>query len=124
MSSGSNYVHNRFKSEDVEAYSAVQAFAIDTDNTGIPSGATTVDGIYYRWDDDGFIGSGWHEEISGSPIAIFDFDSLGYADVESYIRAVGNLNAVFENWERNATMVEWDAFYRSVPVGCKERVVS
>lgn len=57
MAYGANY------SVNPEIYSEVAAFS--TRNTTIPSGASIVHGIYYKWDDGGFTGRGWMLDIEG-----------------------------------------------------------
>ena len=104
-------------------YSPVQAFSNRRD-ISIPSGTTIVQGIYYSWDSSGFTGRGWHEELSGSPIAIFDFVDAGYSSVEDYVAGVGHLNDVFAYWSQHYDLDDWDAFYNAVGTdsGCMDVV--
>ncbi len=113
MSSGSNYVLNKYS--DDETYSPVRAYSLARDTT-ISSGATIVRGIYYMWNDQGFTGKGWMYAIAGSPTNMY----TGFRsddDVAAYVAANGNLDAVFEYWAQNYTLEGWDNFYNAVGVG-------
>lgn len=117
---GGYYVDNKY------AYEMVEAQAVSTYNTEIPSSATVIEGCYYIWDEDsGFTGSGWKTDIEGSPTNIYNFSEYEGDTTEekvtSYVKEVGDLNAVFANWEPVYTMEHWDNFYQSIPIGCKER---
>lgn len=113
MSSGSNYVLNKYS--DDETYSPVRAYSLARDTT-ISSGATIVRGIYYMWDDQGFTGKGWMYGIEGGPTNMYpDFHSDG--DVAAYVAANDNLDAVFAYWAQHYTLEGWDKFYNAVGVG-------
>lgn len=111
MSSGGNYVS--------APYSAVAAYSVDGTNT-IPSGATIVQGVYYMWDEQGFISTGWHADMFGSPINS-GLGNVSNDEVLAYIadpnRGNGTLDPIFANW--NPDMNAWDVFYNAVPLGCK-----
>lgn len=104
-------------------YSPVQAFSNRRD-ISTPSGVTIVQGIYYFWDINGFTGIEWHEDVTGGPTAMFDFEDEGYSSVEDYVAEVGNLNAVFAYWSQNYTIEGWNAFYTAVGYnsGCMDVV--
>lgn len=105
MAYGANY------SVNPEIYSEVAAFS--TRNTTIPSGASIVHGIYYKWNDDGFTGRGWMHDVKGGPTNMYpDFNSND--DVAAYVANKGNLDAVFSNWSENYTIEGWNNFYINV----------
>lgn len=107
---GGYYVDNRYAYEEVSAYS------VSTFSTDIPSGASIVRGIYYMWDENGFSGQGWMQNIPGSPTNIYPgFDSND--DVEEYVADNGNLDDVFSHWAQHYTLEGWDNFYNAVGVG-------
>ena len=111
MAYGANY------SVNPEIYSEVAAFST-RDNT-IPSGASIVHGIYYKWDDEGFTGKGWMYEITGGPTNMYpDFQSN--EDVANYVANNGDLNAVFSHWSTKYDLTGWDKFYNAVGIesGC------
>lgn len=112
MSSGSYYVNNRYAYD--EEYSGVAAYSVRADN-GIPSGASIVQGIYYKWNDSGFTGQGWLYEVFGGPTNIYpSFQSN--EDVASFLVNKGNLNDVFSHWAAHYTLEGWDNFYNAVGV--------
>lgn len=101
-------------------YSPVAAYNVDNQNT-IPSGASIVRGIYYKWDNQGFTGQGWLYNVAGGPTNMYpDFTSDD--DVADYVAATGNLNAVFSNWASKYDLTGWDNFYNAVGVdsGCMD----
>lgn len=117
MSSGGSYVKNKFVDE--EQYSAVAAYSVGNTRTGIPSGATIVEGIYYMWDDGGFTGDGWKYNVVGGPTNTYpDFSSD--EDVALYVETNGNLDAVFSYWSAHYNKYGWDAFYRAVNLNCMD----
>lgn len=118
MSSGSYYVNNRYAYD--EEYSSVAAYSVSARN-GIPSGASIVRGIYYKWDDRGFSGQGWMYEILGSPTNMYpEFNSND--EVAEYVTSTGNLDAVFFHWAQHYTLQGWDNFYNAVGIdsGCMD----
>lgn len=114
MSSGGFYVDNKFA--ESEAYSPVAAYSVSARDVPIPSGASIVHGIYYMWNDEGFIGQSWYTGIEGGPT--YEFNNRQYANNDSafaeYAATVPNLNAVFTEWAENYTLDGWDAFYNAV----------
>ena len=110
MSSGTNYVNNRYAYD--EEYSSVAAYSVRADN-GIPSGASIVRGIYYMWNDEGFTGNGWLQNIDGGPTNIYpEFHSDN--DVATYVAEHGNLDEVFSYWATHYNLIGWDNFYNAV----------
>lgn len=113
---GSYYVPNP------NQYTQVAAYSVARDNT-IPSGVTTVLGIYYIWNtDSGFTGNGWMTHVSGGPTAMFDFKGAGYSGVEEYVAKVGNLDAVFQHWMSVYNSEGWLAFTNEVGSSCMDVV--
>ena len=113
MAYGANY------SVNPEIYSDVAAFS--TRDATIPSGASIVHGIYYKWNDDGFTGRGWKYDIVGGPTYMYPgFNSD--EDVANYVATNRNLDAVFSHWQKNYTLEGWDEFYNAVGVdsGCMD----
>ena len=111
---GSYYVPNP------NQYTQVAAYSVARDST-IPSGVTTVLGIYYMWNDDGFTGNGWLYSVEGGPTNVYpDFHSDD--DVDKYVENNNNLNKVFEYWSTVYTLDRWEAFYNAVGTGCKDVV--
>lgn len=107
---GGYYVDNRYAYEEVSAYS------VSTFSNEIPSGASIVRGIYYMWNDQGFIGQGWMYDVEGGPTNMYpDFNSD--EDVAGYVAEQGDLNEVFSYWAQNYTLGGWDNFYNEVGVG-------
>lgn len=114
MSSGGFYVDNKFA--ESEEYSPVAAYSVSARDATIPSGASIVRGIYYMWNDDGFIGKGWMYDVQGGPTNMYpDFKSN--EDVADYVSTNGNLDAVFLYWSQHYTLDGWDKFYTAVGVG-------
>ncbi len=118
MSNGSNYVQ--------APYEAVEANAIST-YAGIPSGATIVRGIYYKWGDGGFTSRGWMSNIEGSPTNIYPEFSVLQENVRDqavaqYVATKGDLDDVFFYWSQHYTLEGWDNFYNAVGVdsGCMD----
>lgn len=112
---GGYYVENRYAYEEVSAYS------VSTFSNEIPSGASIVRGIYYMWDENGFSGQGWRQNITGSPTNIYPgFTSDD--DVADYVAEHGNLDEVFSHWAQHYTLEGWDNFYNAVGVdsGCMD----
>lgn len=105
MAYGANY------SVNPEIYSEVAAFS--TQDPTIPSGASIVHGIYYKWDDGGFTGQGWMYDVKGGPTNIYPSFSSD-ADVADYVASNKNLDAVFSYWSQNYDMAGWDNFYTAV----------
>lgn len=102
-------------------YITLEGRTVDTRDGTIPSGASIVRGIYYKWDDQGFTGNGWLQNVTGGPTNMYPgFNSDD--DVASYVLSNGNLNAVFENWAKNYDLTGWDNFYNAVGVdsGCMD----
>ena len=119
MSSGGFYVDNRFA--ESEAYSPVAAYSVSARDAAIPSGASIVRGIYYMWNDQGFISQGWMYNVEGGPTNTYPgFRSDD--DVAVYVANEGNLDAVFSYWSQNYTLTGWDNFYTKVGVdsGCMD----
>lgn len=99
-----------------ERYDGVMAFSVPAEGTTIPSGSTVVEGIYYLWNNEGFIGRGWMYEVQGGPTNKFQgFKSN--EDVAAYVIEYGSLNEVFKEWSLNYTLEEWHGFYMAVGVG-------
>lgn len=122
MPSGGSYVKNPgYDPNEIEQYSTVQAYTISGNNITIPSGASIVRGIYYMWNDAGFIGNGWMYETPGGPTNVYS-DFKGNDDVAQYVATHGNLDDVFKNWAQNYTLEGWDNFYNAVGVksGCMD----
>lgn len=94
-------------------YTQVAAYSVARDIT-IPSGASIVRGIYYMWNDQGFTGKGWMQEIDGGPTNMY-FESN--EEVASYVATNSNLDAVFTYWAQHYTLKGWDNFYNAVGVG-------
>lgn len=114
MSSGGFYVDNKFA--ESEAYSPVAAYSVSARDVPIPSGASIVQGIYYMWNDEGFIGKGWMYGVQGGPTNMYpDFNSDD--DVANYVATNSNLDAVFSYWSQHYTLEGWDKFYTAVGVG-------
>ncbi len=104
----------------------------------IPSSGTAVGGIYYYWDDNGFMSGGWQSGTVGSPmwylIHVLNYVGDGTTQDENeligqYLDENQNLDALFKSWEgylnglsEEQSMQYWDAFYGTVNIGCKERV--
>ena len=111
MAYGANY------SVNPEIYSEVAAFS--TQDPTIPSGASIVRGIYYMWNNGGFIGKGWMYTVAGGPTNMYTGFSSN-DDVASYVATNGNLDAVFSYWAQHYTLEGWDNFYKAVGVdsGC------
>lgn len=118
MTGRSMYIRNRYAGEE---YSTVSAYSIGSKEGGIPSGASIVRGIYYMWDDGGFTGQGWMQEIEGGPTNIYPGFNTDQ-DVAEYVANKGNLDAVFSYWAQNYTLQGWDKFYNAVGVnsGCMD----
>lgn len=89
---GSNYVPVPYS--PVEAYSA-------SNDAMIPSGGTAVGGVYYDWNDGGFIGVGWFTEIETGPMREFDSgdEVIKYLDDLVALGQDRNLNEVFAAWQ-------------------------
>ena len=107
--------------EQAISYEEVSAYSVSTFSNEIPSGASIVRGIYYMWNEDGFSGRGWMQNIPGSPTNMYtDFESD--EDVADYVAKNGNLDAVFSYWAQNYTLEGWDNFYNAVGVdsGCMD----
>lgn len=112
---GGYYVENRYAYEEVSAYS------VSTFSNEIPSGASIVRGIYYMWDDQGFIGQGWMYDVEGGPTNMYPYFKSN-EDVAKHVAEQGHLDAVFSHWAQNYTLVGWDNFYNAVGVdnGCMD----
>ena len=96
-----------------EEYDGVMAFSVPAEGTTIPSGATIVRGIYYKWNERGFIGQGWMYNIPGGPTGMYPhFNSE--ADVAAHVAEHQNLDKVFEHWSQYYTLEGWDTFYNAV----------
>lgn len=115
--------------ESPQQYVKVQARAA-TPLVEIPSGATAVSGVYYEWNDNGFIGGGWRQNIGGSPINKV-WGNISDEDIMIKIgeNPEGNLNSVFAAWDTWLDSLSedegtkyWDTFYNSVSLECKHRV--
>ncbi len=119
MSSGGTYISNKFK--DGEEYDPVEGYSVNTRNVTIPSGASIVQGIYYMWNDGGFTGGGWKQEIKGGPTNIYP-GFYSDNDVAEYVAANKNLDEVFRYWAQNYTLEGWNNFYNAVGVdsGCMD----
>lgn len=104
-----------------EEYDGVMAFSVPAEGTTIPSGATIVKGIYYKWNEDGFIGNGWMRHISGGPTGMYPYFTSDN-EVAEYVAEHQNLDAVFEHWSQHYTLEGWHAFYMAVGVdsGCMD----
>ncbi len=89
---GSNYVPMPYS--PVEAYSA-------SNDAVIPSGGTAVGGVYYEWNDSGFIGKGWFTDIETGPMGKFENDQavIDYLDKLAETGQDRNLNLVFSEWQ-------------------------
>ncbi len=89
---GSNYVPMPYS--PVEAYSA-------SNDAVIPSGGTAVGGVYYDWNDNGFIGVGWFTDIETGPMGKFADDQavIDYLDKLAEAGQDRNLNKVFSDWQ-------------------------
>lgn len=110
MTGRSMYIRNRYASEE---YSTVSAYSIGSREGGIKSGASIVQGIYYMWNDQGFIGKGWQYSTNGGPTNIYpDFSSD--EDVADYVDKNGNLDAVFKHWSEHYDIDGWHNFYMAV----------
>lgn len=85
---GGNYVSAPIYN-DVAAYSTYA-------NSTVPSGATVINGAYFRWDRSGFTGHGWFRQVEGGPLSGFASDEavLAYIDGEGQ----GTLNGIFSSW--------------------------
>lgn len=102
-------------------YITLEGRTVDTRDGTIPSGASIVKGIYYKWDDRGFTGKGWMYGIEGGPTNMYpDFNND--EDVANYVSSKGNLNEVFEYWANHYNLQGWDSFYNAVGVnsGCMD----
>ena len=112
---GGYYVENRYAYEEVSAYS------VSTFSNEIPSGASIVRGIYYMWNDQGFIGKGWMYDVEGGPTNMYPYFKSN-EDVAKYVAENENLDAVFSHWAQNYTLEGWDKFYNAVRVdsGCMD----
>lgn len=76
------------------------------DNLIIPSSATQIDGTYFAWNDDGFIGKGWLLSNYDGPHPFRDNTSGIKLTNDDEVRAWfengnTNLNQFFKNWEPN-----------------------
>lgn len=113
---GTNYVRNREYEQE-----RLMASAANGTSNAIGSGYTVVEGIYYKWNDQGFTGQGWMHEIAGSPTNLYP-DFSDDDDVESYVLAHGNLDDVFKHWANVYTLTDWHNFYTAVGVesGCMD----
>ena len=115
MPSGGSYVKNPgYDPNEIEQYSTVQAYTVSGNSRAIPSGATTVQGIYYKWNDSGFTGNGWMRTLPGSPTNIYEPRFTSDDDVERHIEQYGNLNAVFTYWAQHYDLDGWHNFYMAV----------
>ena len=101
-------------------YTQVAAYSVTRDST-IPSGASIVHGVYYKWNDGGFTGQGWMYKIVGGPTNMYqDFQSD--EDVANYVATHGNLDAVFSYWSEHYDINGWNNFYTAVgyDTGCMD----
>lgn len=103
-------------------YTDVQAIAMAMDNS-IPSGSTVVNGAYFSWNENGFVGTGWYI-TDGSPLknAGITDDTIG-----EYLENNGNLNQVFADWHPSFDeFMNWaDNFREGGPgTGCADFDIS
>ena len=98
-----------------EEYDGVMAFSVPAEGT------TIVRGIYYKWNENGFIGKGWMQKTQGGPTSMYPCFSDDN-DVAEYVAVNQNLDAVFKYWSQRYTLEGWDAFYNAVGVdsGCMD----
>ena len=96
-------------------YTQVAAYSVARDNT-IPSGASIVHGIYYKWNDQGFTGKGWRYDGTGGPTNKYPYFHSN-EDVAKYVADNGNFDNVFSYWSEHYSLEGWDNFYQDVGVG-------
>ena len=85
-------------------YDGVSAYAVSSQNDVIiPSGATTIEGTYFWWNDNGFTGHGWLLEYEGPHPFRDNTAQKLYTDeaVTTYFTNHENLDEIFRNWNPN-----------------------
>ena len=98
--SGGNYVPKPSDYDGVNA--SISTFSARTNPSG--GGGSETSGFYFRWElpgegvTGGFSGSNWHLDVAYSPCAYWPFESSDA--VVEYIEQNGNLDKVFDKWEK------------------------